>query len=296
MININKRPRESSTSVQSGGVHPHCPYNVPKRPGGYNPNSSMRFANSIFNIPVQTHNSQIHQMTNNTASVPLMIKPYASNWHNNYAPGSPLFVCRNASGGRTPLHKVVDIPQLNHILLQTVNTNQPEGTETLRSDDSGDGLFAKYNFFGIYRNDLGKQITTRRTQQNLINFDVFGRSKISNLFGRKLFSHTARVQRGSIVGLAVVEVKCSQIKKSVDKSGKEIDFNAIDDVNKVWQIYPTVNNELPKNFLSNKIVRHIPLGIVSHAISAQPSEAETLAALKDSTKLGALPQIEFLML
>jgi hypothetical protein len=256
----------------------------------------MRFANSIFNIPVQTHNSQIHQMTNNTASVPLMIKPYASNWHNNYAPGSPLFVCRNASGGRTPLHKVVDIPQLNHILLQSVNLHKQEGAEILKSDDSEDGLFEKYNFFGIYRNDLGKQITTRRTQQNLINFDVFGRSKISNLFGRKLFSHTACVQRGSIVGLAVVEVECSKIKKSVDKAGKEIDFNAIENVNKVWQIYPTVNDELPKICPATKIVKHIPLGIVSHAISAQPSEAETVAALKDSLKLGNLPQIEILML
>jgi len=293
MININKRPRESSTSVQSGGVHPHGPYNVPKRPKGHNPNNGTRFANSIFNIPIQTQNSQIHQMTNNTASVPLLVKPYASDWHSKYQPGSPLFVCRSASGGKTPLHKMADIPQLNYMLLEGVNkihNNDNAGIES-----SAAGLLEHYNFFGIYRNNIGQQVFgSRRTQQSLINFDVYGRSKISNLFsgGQK------RLSKGMHVGLAVVEVPCTDFKKNLGINGNKIDFAT--DATHVWQIRPTVNGKLIKSsrFLesSHPILYHIPLGIISHAVSPSVDHARIREALRNSAILADLPQIEILML
>jgi len=294
MININKRPREYSTSVQSGGVHPHGPYNVPKRPRGHNPNNATRFSNSIFNIPIQTQNSQIHQMTNNTASVPLLVKPYASDWHSKYMPGSPMFVSRSASGGKTPLHKMADIPQLNHMLLQGVRPTTGEGIEGIEGIGSSvDGLLDKYNFFGIYRNNMGQQVFgSRRTQQSILNFDVYGRSKISNLFsgGQK------RLSKGMHVGLAVVEIPRTESIK--DMNGVRVEFR--DGVPFVWQIRPTLNGKLihsSKALTSSHPIRyHIPLGIVSHAVSPPADHAQIFEALRDSDRLAALPQIEILML
>jgi hypothetical protein len=290
MININKRPREYSTSVQSGGVHPQGPSNVPKRPRGHNPNNASRFSNSIFNIPIQTQNSQIHQMTNNTASVPLLVRPYANDWHSKYTAGSPLFVCRSASGGKTPLHKMADIPQLNYMLLQGVSSTTGEGI-----DSSPSGLLDKYNFFGIYRNNMGEQVFgSRRTQQSIINFDVYGRSKISNLFsgGQK------RLSKGMHVGLAVVEILSTDLAEHYDMSGKPVRFR--EGVPFVWQIRPTLNGKLipsSKALANSHTIRyHIPLGIISHAVSPPAAHAQICEALRNSDRLTELPQIEILML
>ena len=43
------------------------------------------------------------------------------------------------------------------------------------------------------------------------------------------------------------------------------------------------------------VIHHIPLGIVSHAVSRAPSEAARLFALKSSEDMTSLPHIEILM-
>jgi len=292
MININKRPRDYSTSVQSGGVHPHGPYNVPKRPRGA---ANARFANSIFNIPIQTQNSQIHQMTNNTASVPLLVRPWKKCWHTKYSPGSPIFVSRSDTGGRTPLHKIADIPTLNYMLLQGVNSaNGVEGVFP-KSDDTEGGLLSIYNFFGIYRNNLGKQMGSSRSQQTLINCDVYGRSKISNIFGTK-----RNLKRGTHVGLAIVSEPTGRLSSRGligDPSNITNTIPFETDSENVWQIYPTVNGALVDgDCLDGIIVHRIPLGVVSHAVSPVPSTKARNSARKVSGNMTDLPQIEILML
>ena len=47
--------------------------------------------------------------------------------------------------------------------------------------------------------------------------------------------------------------------------------------------------------LKNCVIHHIPLGIVSHAVSKVPTDAARLYGLKCSEDLTALPQIEILM-
>ena len=53
----------------------------------------------------------------------------------------------------------------------------------------------------------------------------------------------------------------------------------------------------PKDDVVKKgcVIHHIPLGIVSHAVSKAPSEAARLFALKSSEDMTSLPQIEILM-
>jgi hypothetical protein len=243
MITLGKRPREGFSSSTPGALgstpgHSQGPRNVP-------------FGS---NIPVQNVSSQIHTQTNTTASVPLLIKPWRNKTHIDYFPGDIIFTQKNQFGR---LQTVSDLVQMNAEF----------------AIDDGSGKYKEfadidYNFFGIYRNETNVQGGTRgKAQQMLINVDVFGRSKIANIFGT--------VKKGDHVGLVLY-------------SGGHFHFR------------PTVNSKVPAKLAAEfhdekEPIMHIPIGIVSFT-SRPVSERKIVRALMDRDGMTKLPQIEILIL
>jgi hypothetical protein len=106
-----------------------------------------------------------------------------------------------------------------------------------------------------------------KAQQMLINVDVFGRSKIANIFGT--------VKKGDHVGLVLY-------------SGGHFQFR------------PTVNSKVPAKLAAEfhdekEPIMHIPIGIVSFT-SRPVSERKIVRALLDRDGMTKLPQIEILIL
>ena len=165
-MSLGKHPRQTPTfpgAIHSDGYHPNGPSQVPKRPRGALPAS---YSNNLFSIPIQQHNSVIHQQTNNTSSIPVFVKPWKGNWEKNYRHGYPLFV---KTTGHNKQQTVGDIATVNWDLRQ----NEDE--------------YKKWNFMGVFRNELGGDQPFGKRKYNqlqrLFNIDVMGRSKISNIFG-----------------------------------------------------------------------------------------------------------------
>ena len=101
------------------------------------------------------------------------------------------------------------------------------------------------------------------------------------------------------MGLAVGEVPRTEIKSPIRGiNGNDVDWASSKDF--VWQIRPTLNGKLIKPWKalpsSHPIRYHIPLGIVSHAVSPPADHTQIYKALYDSDVLTNLPQIEILML
>jgi len=245
MITLGKRPREGFSSSTPGALgstpgHATGPRNVP-------------FGS---NIPVQNVSSQVHTQTNTTASVPLLIKPWRNKTHIDYFPGDIMFTQKNQFGR---LQTVSDLVQMNNEF----------------AIDDGSGKFNKfedidYNFFGIYRNETNVQGGMRgKAQQMLINVDVFGRSKIANIFGT--------VKKGDHVGLVLY--------------GGD---------NQKFHFRPTVNSVVPAKLAAEfhdekEPFMHVPIGIVSFT-SRAVSERKIVRALRDRDGMTKLPQIEILIL
>jgi len=244
MITLGKRPREGFSSSIPGALgstpgHAAGPRNVP-------------FGS---NIPVQNVSSQIHTQTNTTASVPLLIKPWRNKTHIDYFPGDIMFTQKNQFGR---LQTVSDLVQMNNEF----------------AIDDGSGKFKEfkdidYNFFGIYRNETNVQGGIRgKAQQMLINVDVFGRSKIANIFGT--------VKKGDHVGLVLYGD------------------------NKKFHFRPTVNSVVPAKLAAEfhdekEPFMHVPIGIVSFT-SRSVSERKIVQALRDRDAMTKLPQLEILIL
>lgn len=253
MITLGKRPRKGFSSSTPGALgftpgHKSGPRNVPYG----------------SNIPVQNVSSQIHTQTNTTASVPLLIKPWRNNAHIEYFPGDIIFTKRGIKGR---LQTIADLTQMN------------KGMDA--TDKARDSSLDTYNFFGVYRNETNIEGSSSmsagrlsaRKQQMLINVDVFGRSRIANIFGA--------VKQGDHVGLMLF---------------KDEEQNA------TWQYRPCVNGQVPKKINATYIGEgefkeslHIPIGVVSFT-SRPVSAAAVKEALNDRDKMTKLPQIEILML
>lgn len=203
MASVDKKPRVAYTSTQGvSSVHPQGPHIAPRRPPTLEP---KRFTNSLFNIPVQNTASQIHTQSNNTASMPLLVRPYADNKHVQLQPGDILFVKKNTAGRY--LSEVQNIFMLNNHL----QTKSKSDTTTYKfAGPAGLEEVNQWSFFGIYRNE--SNVTNApmpatyhppsqdKNHQSLVNVDVFGRSRILNIFGDPT-KHKTRPSPGDLLGL-----------------------------------------------------------------------------------------------
>ena len=276
---MSKKPRASYNpsrpDARASSVHPQGPRNVPLRPPTLEP---KRFQNSLFNIPVQSRSSQIHTQSNNTASLPLLIRPWQDSRQLNFFPGDIMFVKKDARGR---LRTVQDLVGMNRSFKQIETTTQ--GAQAMK--DKADELVDEYNFYGIYRNKTNVEnqgyatgssyhqddLSRGRNQQELINVDVFGRSKVGNMF-----TANRAVLRGDHLGLALCQ---SVLGLGLDETRT--------------RFVPTLNGEPPSEYSDWAILQRIPLGICSFS-TRKVSWART--QIEDEDKNRKLPQLELLML
>ncbi len=273
MLNLNaygKRTHNNLTDqlpqVNSNRKHPRGPQQPP----------------SNGNIPIQVRSSQVHQMTNNTASVLLFARPFSDKSHEKITPGQILFT----HGGKGRMSTVLNLAQMNKHLAKK------DACPHNCLDIGVRGEFAskdRYYFFGVMRNEANGATyhQGQRTLQRLLNTDVWGRSKIANIFGCNL-------HRGDVLGMTLVKKYTNFHKDGVTR------------MNMKWQWVPTVNNKLVKYLLTPPFQfkiedpgvipqRSFKIGILSHAVSEKPSAHTMFRALEESDILTSLPQVEILM-
>jgi len=292
------------------GVSSATAYKSMPRPGSSAAPSMAELRNPTLS------NSQISSQTNVTASVPLMIRPWLDNYERNFAQGSILFVHINEYASR--LNTVADLPLMNFILEKAhYDIGGGKGldeifTRGIRGDTAGvskvediDIGFEKkgWNQMGILRNDM----MADSQLQKLLNVDVYGRSMVANIWGK--------LNRGDHVGLAMVEVERKEggnidgFTGFVQPEGNYITSQVINPDVEIYQILPTVNDKIQKDFVSmakqemgadgkpiiTPFIRY-PLGVVSHAMARVPSLGQRRMALRSQSHYTLLPRIEILMI
>ena len=196
--------------------------------------------------------------------------------------------CKQEKKGRSSLITCADVPTVNYLFAEhLVNDSEP-----LKPDD--------YEFFGVFRNDAGKQVDhlgfPRYTnpKQRLIQCDVYGRAKVSNFWGKK-------VRTGQRLGFALVWKRVSFLKQP-NRHARTLPQAQV-----VLQLIPTVNECFPET--ENKVleagagvkeidhyVKKWHVGVVSQAAFEPPTKGKITLALHDSQQRTDLPQIEILMI
>lgn len=274
---LNKKPRPSYNprvpDARSSRVHPQGPHVAPRRPPTMEP---KRFTNSLFNIPIQNQSSQIHTQSNNTASLPLLVRPWSDGRQAHYCAGDLLFVKKDQS---RLLRTVHDLVSINNALKEA--DGKPDEVQRIVDE---------YNFYGIYRNKTNVEnqgfaagsfrhqdaLQTGRNQQELVNVDVFGRSKIFNIFGK--------VRRGDHLGLALFNYD-NKTRYFPTLNG---DVVPVEHARKLYK-----DSKTPQEILNGTVLSHIPLGICSFSTKTIEWNKDNV---HDFNKIKKLPQLEFLML
>lgn len=140
--------------------------------------------------------------SNSTSSLPVQARPWSPQCAvGDFSPGSLLFVRKDLE--HASYKSVADLATANWLLRDArsalaANGANPEGAMGAESHAGKNGWLADkggWNFMGSLRNKYlapGSLIT-------LMNVDVFGRSKIGNIFSKKLLT-------GDRVGIALVPV------------------------------------------------------------------------------------------
>jgi hypothetical protein len=208
-----------------------------------------------------------------------------------YFPGDPLFVKIGDQGSRL-LRTVHDLAGMNQAFEKAEKTVDGRDTKI-------DDLKKDWKFYGIYRNKTNVQnqgfamgesyhrdeLDIGRHQQELINVDVFGRSKIVNFFGK--------VQRGDHLGLALFEYQ--------DTTDGIRPIGVADGVaQRKTRYFPTKNGEVIKTKLNNgkgmqvgSILASIPLGICSFSTREYKFKEENVTR---RVNIADKHQLEILML
>lgn len=303
MITLGKRPRNTSTSTvpgkaaRSGGDHPSGPRSVPSRP----PSNTGRFSTSLFNIPIQGKSSHISQPSNNTASIPILVRPWKDSAEKDYKPGSILFVSRDAT---SLIQKVADLPKMNQILKDRGAEALAVVADNLNAESRNKG----YNYFGIYRNENNLNSSSGRgTQQQLINCDIYGRTKISNIFSDSLVT-------GDHVGIGLFRCKDSDdsdfykllptVNQALPDELKRGPYSSVVDPHEyslvsIEDLRPGGANADPamlEEAEKERLCAHFPIGIVSNTVCKRGSMFSRIGALEKRGLLTTLPQIEVLIL
>jgi len=140
--------------------------------------------------------------SNSTSSLPVQARPWSPQCAvGDFSPGSLLFVRKDLQNAS--YKSVADLATANWLLRDarsalTANGANPEGEMGAESHAGANGWLADkggWNFMGSLRNKMlnpGSLVT-------LLNVDVYGRSKIGNIFSKKLLT-------GDRVGIALVPV------------------------------------------------------------------------------------------
>lgn len=278
VLGKRERPPYSKHFFPSG---PGAMPSVPNRPSG--PQGPPSISSTI---PVQSRSTVKYLETNPTGSIPLMIRPWADHYEKDYAPGCLIF-CKQEKKGRSSLITCADVPTMNYLYAQGVV--DPE--KALKPED--------YEFFGVFRNDAGKQVDhlgfPRYTnpKQRLIQCDVYGRAKVANFWGKK-------VRTGQRIGLALVYKRVSFLKQP-NRHARTLPQSQV-----VMQLIPTVNEcpvesdtKVPKAEQEGQIDHYVKkwhVGVVSQAAFEPPTKGKITLALHDSQQRTDLPQIEILMI
>jgi hypothetical protein len=258
--------------------------------------------------------SQISLQSNVTTSLPLLIRPWSQGWEQKFNVGSIIFV--HKSGEDKRMSTGLDIPCLNYILQQAnrsvgrqnynLENNDmydaiPQETEDHKNFELTMGNF-KFGFFGVIRNDM----MADSTLQKLYNLDVFGRTMVANIFSEQ------KLKRSDKVGLAVVLMNTdkaysffeqpdgSRIPNIVTGSYSLQVIGTKDGLLCGYSDKPSKDNPHGKNNVGDdqtvvRILRMIPLGVVSHAVAKVPSLGQIKAALRNQDKFTNLPRIEVLL-
>jgi hypothetical protein len=255
--------------------------------------------------------SQISLQSNVTTSLPILIKPWSQGWEKNFNQGSIIMVHRSNDDLR--MSTAMDIPCFNFIMQcaqrRVGDTSRIENNPLYpkMSHIEADGGLNNINFpfglFGVVRNDM----LADSSLQKLYNCDVFGRTMVANIFkgGKGL-------KRGDTVSLALVEMDCSkEYSYFIQPEGTRMP-NLVTDPLAVQVVgmangllcghseTPSPNNPFGKNKVGGKynvkkILRVIPLGVVSHAVARIPSEGQIKEALRHQDKFTLLPRVEVLL-
>lgn len=279
VLGKRERPPYSKHFYPSG---PGAMPSVSNRPSGPSAPPSIGGA-----LAVQSRSTVKYLETNPTGSIPLMIRPWADHYEKDYAPGCLIF-CKQDKTGRSPLITCADVPTLNYLLTEHLVDSDKE---PLKPD--------AYEFFGVFRNDAGKQVDHlgfpryTNVKQRLIQCDVYGRAKAANFWGRKL-------RTGQRLGLALVWKRISLVKQP-NRHARTLPQPQV-----VLQLVPTVNeclveSDVPLSDAGNTQVegtckRKWHVGVVSQAAYEPPTKGKITLALTDSQQRTDLPQIEILMI
>lgn len=258
--------------------------------------------------------SQISLQSNVTTSLPLLIRPWSQGWEQKFNVGSIIFVHKSNEDKR--MSTGLDIPCLNYILQQAnrvvgrqnynlENNDMYEEVPQEKEDWSKYELTQdnfKFGFFGVIRNDM----MADSTLQKLYNLDVFGRTMVANIFSHE------KLKRSDKVGLAVVLMKTTQVYSFFEHPDgsrvpnivtAEYSLQVIgtkDGLLCGYSSKPSAEHPHGKNNVGPdkevvRILRMIPLGVVSHAVAKVPSLGQIKAALRNQDKFTNLPRIEVLL-
>lgn len=254
--------------------------------------------------------SQISLQSNVTTSLPLLIRPWSQSWEKNFNAGSIIFVHRCNDDVR--MSTAMDVPCFN-FLMQSANRtvgdlkqiqNNPLYPKYQEIEDAG-GLTNenfKFGFFGVVRNDL----LADSSLQKLYNMDVFGRTMVANIFA----GHP--LKRGDIVSMALVIMDTSleynyffqpEGTRMPNLCTNKLSIQVVGMCNGLicgHSETPDADNPSGINLVGpdnviKRILRTIPLGIISHAVARVPSVGQIKEAMRNQDKFTLLPRIEVLL-
>lgn len=230
-------------------------------------------------------NSKITYDTNTTASLPLLIRPWANGYEKSIRQGSIIFA--SSKDCNASLCTAADIPTLNYVLENSLDIDAGRMLpETLRAKTLSD-FEDKWNLFGIMRNDM----MADSMLQKLYNCDVFGRSMVANMF-------TPKLKRGDHVGLALVSVDVHAKISSGYTHPDGVVLPASLTPGGHLQVVGTCNGKVDEKVVGSnfKVLMRMPLGVVSHAVAKVPNTNLIRRALRESEQYILLPRVEILMI
>lgn len=276
MISLTGRPDPGISNAATTGSL--------RDPGGPRAGSTAPPSFSELRNPTLT-NSKITYDTNTTASLPLLIRPWSQGYEQGFRQGSLIFAAE--ADCNPQMCTAADLPTLNYLLENSALTDAERRLQDKILPAKGDlgDLLGKWKFFGVMRNDM----MANSMLQKLYNCDVYGRSMIANIFGSK-------VKRGDTVGLAMVKLDIRPTYRQFVQPEGALLPAALTGKDKceIIQVVGTVNEK--PIALEGEVLHHVPLGVVSHAVTKKPSDSFIIRALRERDQYTLLPRIEVLLI
>lgn len=207
--------RESMSFKRPRGVNPSMP-SYPGAVGGFNP--AGQAPPQAGTLAAGYSSGVIDIASNSTSSLPVQARPWGPECRvGEYSPGALLFVRKDQN--LTSFKSVADLPTANWLLrearLQTTFVSSSLSLDSnmgaCSNDNAETGWLGDtgWNFFGPLRN---AQKSGPASLITLCNVDVFGRTKVGNLWGSHLTT-------GMRVGLALVPMNIQRYGNTIHGPG-----------------------------------------------------------------------------